>query len=117
MPPDNITLADTDPVGLYRAHLGDAADRLATLPEHMLPGIVRYVLFGVKPGSFLCSMMAGDIPLAMRRADAANVAALPSYVEFIRSGCPSNCRGGSRSVRDWCEAGGLLRSEVGHAAE
>ena len=99
-----------DPVGLYESFRGAEAGKLAALPPYMQPGIVRYVVYGVKPGSFLLSVFAGEQELAERRADTLNKKLLPLYAEFLGRGCPPECWGSSDKVRAWIESGGL----VGH---
>jgi hypothetical protein len=100
---------EKDPVRCYRLFKGDWADYVERLPDYMRPGVVRYILFGVKPGSFLCAIFAAEWHLAGIKADAVNAGLISTYRELLASGCPSECWGSSQSVREWCVDGGLLR--------
>lgn len=104
---------DMDPVRVYRSALGDEwAGELAKLPAHMQPGIVRYVLLGIRPGSFLCAVFANERELAEVKADYINRPLLGAYQHFTIWGCPSPCHGSSDNVRTWCEAGGVVGREA-----
>lgn len=106
----NILNADiaADPVDEYRFHLGDQADWVAELPEHMRPGLVRYVLYGIIPGRFLRAVMANEWELAKRKADEINAKVLPAYMDLLAFGCPEGCHGNPEKVRAWCEGGGWI---------
>lgn len=100
---------ERDPVAAYRAFRGNhEADELALLPGHMQAGIARYVLCGIKPGSFLRAVFADDFEMARLRADDINLAALSAYQNFLENGCPAACWGRPEHVQAWVEGGGIV---------
>lgn len=99
---------ESDPVATYRAYRGMEADELGKLPAYMQAGMARYIILGIKPGSFLRAVFSDEFENAAYRADEVNKALLPAYQHFLENGCPSSCWGSSEKVRAWCEARGLL---------
>lgn len=99
----------THPVESFIEHAGATVDtHLALFPDYMQPGIVRFVVLGIKPGSFLLALFAGERELAERRADETNRPLVKQYFDFIESECPADCHGSSEKVRAWIERGGLI---------
>ena len=98
-----------DPVAAVSKSLGRTdSPFMARLPTYMHPGIARYVLAGVLPGSFLRAVFAGERELAEMKADATNRQLLEVYADFLEFECPQDCWGSPRLVQAWCEAGGLF---------
>lgn len=98
-----------DAVGTFRAYTKASSDTiLAEIPEYMRGGICRYILLGIKPGSFLTAVIAGERFIAERRADDFNAKIIDTYFDFFRSECPAGSHGTPRKVQDWCEIGGLI---------
>lgn len=102
---------------LARAKLGSdyepsvLAARAPLLPEYMLDGVSRYVLFGVPPGSFLTAVLRSDLIAAAQCADDINRRLLFDWAAFVYQHLPMVA---VRSYFDgWVAAGGL----VGHAVE
>lgn len=62
----------------FRAALADSL-----VPPHLHEGLVRWVEFGIPPGSFLRSVIANDLLGAVSRADDHSLAALPAIVSFL----------------------------------
>lgn len=105
-------LLDRDPVAAFSKHANPAAsDVLSRLPDHMRPGIVRYVLFGVTPGAFLRAVFSDEQEIAANRADSINRILIDRYRDFLELEAPQNCWGSSDKVRAWCEQGGLFGKE------
>jgi len=81
---------EADPAGTYdritRSEWGTGLDRW--LPRHMHAGMVRYVLLGVRPGSFIQAIIVGDYFEACRRADDPNRAGLFGYAMFLHNYAP-----------------------------
>ena len=93
----------------YAAALGqDWADGLDALPEHMIGGVVRYVLHGVPAGNFLAAVIRGDLFGALRGADDINKNMLPAYANFFWNHAPSICFGSEQAYDDWVKAGGVM---------
>ena len=100
---------ERDPVATYQAFRGThEADELRKLPAHVQPGIARYVICGIKPGSFLRAIFADHFENAAHRADDTNAASLPAFRDFLENGCPASCWGSPEQVQTWCEQGGII---------
>jgi hypothetical protein len=101
---------EADPVGTYdRLTGGNWGPGLAKwVPENMRPGVVRYVLLGVRPGSFLCAIIEGDYFEACRRADDINRAALWHYAMFFHNYAPGGCFGSRDHLVGWLRDGGMM---------
>jgi hypothetical protein len=93
----------------YAKHTGrpDWAEQLAILPDHMVAGMVRYLVWGIPPGSFLGAVLSGDLFGALRRADGTNMNALPAYGRFLINYAPSGSYGSPDRVAAWLREGGL----------
>jgi hypothetical protein len=82
------------------------------IPEHMHDGIVHYILYGLRPGSFLFALVSGDFWEMARRADAENFAAFQSYAKFFYNDTPGGCFGSIEKVVDWMNHKGMEFKEV-----
>jgi len=93
----------------YAKHLGPVdAEGLLAIPSHMVGGIVRYVLHGIKAGGFMDAVIRNDLFKAVGKADDVNREYLHAYCNFFYNHAPSNCFG-SKDKRDaWIKAGGLI---------
>ena len=83
------------------------AELLDLIPQHMVDGMVRYLVKGVPPGSFLRALLSNDFMGAMSRADDINQQALPRYARFLMNGAPIGAFGSEENVSDWISSGGL----------
>lgn len=83
------------------------AELLDLIPQHMVDGMVRYLVKGIPPGSFLTAVLCNDLMGAMRKADDVNIHALPSYARFLMNGAPIGAFGSEENVSDWISSGGL----------
>ena len=96
----------------YRAVYAEAtrhewAEFLGLIPQHMVDGMVRYLVKGIPPGSFLTAVLCNDFMGAMGRADDVNQHALPMYARFLMNGAPIGAYGSPENVKDWIAEGGL----------
>ena len=99
----------TDCIQEYRERFGDTwADGLerAPIPDHMKPGIVRYVIRGVAPGHFLQAVFKNDLMAALQRADDTNKRLLWEYGNILYNYTPVGCYGSDEKFKAWVEAGG-----------
>ena len=78
------------------------------IPEYMIGGLERWINHHIKPGDFLCAVLANDLTEACGRADDTNQHILFAYVEFLHNYAPSQCWGSPEKVRQWA----ALRSEA-----
>ena len=83
-------------------------EKLATIPEHLRPGLQRYIEQGIEPGSGLMSILM-DKPLSLVLADCDDdtVAGLRSIVKFLYNNAPGSSWGSRAHVEAWMEAGGI----------
>lgn len=105
---DIAAMIEGSPVQTYRTYCNGLAGWLEHIPAHCQPGLVRYVILGIRPGSFLCAVLAGERELAERRADDINRPRLERYADFLQHGMPPNSAGSPKLVQAWCERGGLI---------
>ena len=97
----------------YAEHLSEAwAQGLDLLPDYMVGGVVRYVLHGIKPGSFLTAVIDGDLFMALRKADDTNQQSLPQYARFFWNYAPSECFGSVNKRSEWVKKGGVVGVEA-----
>ena len=80
----------------------------AGIPEHMIHGVVDYVLRGHIGGSFLTTIFEGNFIYAWSLADMKNQDALSKYAKFLCVYAPSVCYGSKQHVQDWVRDGGYL---------
>lgn len=89
------------------AQLREAAEHRG-VPDYMIGGLVRYVLHGVPPGSFLTAVMENDLTGAYGRADEQNTAAMRAWVMLTYNDLPAGCHGSPEAVDGWLARQGLL---------
>lgn len=96
-------------VSAYASATSDRwADGLRFIPPHMVDGMVRYLLKGVPPGSFLTAVLSGDLFGALRGADHINETALVGYARFLTNCAPMGAYGSPEAVNDWIKSGGIF---------
>jgi hypothetical protein len=80
-------LEDLDEKGQREFDLRAEAAALG-VPSHLVEGLVRYVVVGIKPGGFLYACLANDLLGAARRADPESLAGLGAVARFIIAHVP-----------------------------
>lgn len=85
----------------------------------LLFSLRRYVLFGEKPGGFLCAVIENDLFKAVGYADPTSQDLLPDIVEYLSNYPPSNSHGSVERRRKWQARGGMTEGrddrELGEA--
>ncbi len=76
-------------------------------PMIMSDGLTRYILRGVRCGSFLTAVLENDLKGAVSRADLGNRVVLHEYVAFLYNHAPNGCWGSPENVMVWQDQGGL----------
>jgi hypothetical protein len=71
------------------------------LPEHMYDGVVRWVLDGVHPGSFLLYVLENNLYLSAFQADHLNRHKLVEWGRFCYWYLPGGCYGCPENVKTW----------------
>lgn len=75
------------------------------VPEHTLEALNNYFKFGWEPGSFLMSVLCGDLYGAAGRADHMNTPSLAYIAKYIMNEAPYGSWGSVEAVRDWVNKG------------
>lgn len=73
------------------------------VPAHLHDGLVRYLLQGTLPGSFLTAVLRNDLREAVLRADPASFAGLPALLVFLATYTPAGCHGSPAAVARYCD--------------
>lgn len=89
----------------------------ADVPEHVKPGLLKYILYGCSVGHFLTAVLGNDLKGAVGHADEENTKRLPQIVRFLYTYAPHVCWGSVERVVQWKEKGGLLGREQGSEAQ
>lgn len=88
-----------------------AKARLAGVPDHCIDGLIRYIVDGVKPGTFLQAVLRDSLVDAASHADDINRHALLAYAHFLYSHTPRGCWGSAEAVQAWR---GTAKMEADH---
>lgn len=87
----------SDVAELCRARLEECG-----VPESLHGGLVRYLVDGVRPGSFLAAVLQNDLHEAVLRAHPSdNLLALTELVRFLFNETPADCWGAPDKVTAW----------------
>lgn len=68
---------------------------------YMKEGLQLWVEKGIRPGSFMSSMLANDFINAALRADATNLQNLQEWARFIYNELPPDCWGSWETLKEW----------------
>ncbi len=82
------------------------------IPPYMHLSLVRYILLGEFPGSFLTNLLKGDLFATLAYADSTNIKILHHYGDFLYNNAPRPCFGDPDSVLQWGKRGGQLGPET-----
>ena len=77
------------------------------VPARMHDSIIRYILFGTRPGSFLRAVISNDLMKSARRADPDNLKALPAFAHFLHNYAYPELFGSPEKMKHWMKIGGL----------
>jgi hypothetical protein len=71
------------------------------IPDHLRPGLARYLLNGVLPGGFLSSMISNDLMGAVTVADQKYRESFFEIARFFILYMPRNCFGSPEAIHEW----------------
>ena len=71
------------------------------LPDYMKPGVLRWVIDGVPPGSFLTALFQNNLHYAVMKSDQTNYERLFGWVLFVHYNVPSKCHGSADVMSNW----------------
>lgn len=71
------------------------------ISEHLHGGLVRYLVYRIRPGSFLTAVLENDLKTAVAKADSISRQMLPELVDFLYRLAPRKCWGSVEAVDAW----------------
>lgn len=78
------------------------------IPEYMREGVYHYVMDGIRPGDFLCSLFRGaSLTEIVARADNTNQRYLLKWAQFMYMYMPAESQGTLEKFNSWIKMGGL----------
>ena len=76
------------------------------LPEHIRPGMERYIEEGIIPGRFLSLVIQNDLVGAFGYADDINSSRLKDICDFMYNDVPIPAWGSKKKMEAWSESKG-----------
>lgn len=73
------------------------------VPEHTQEALANYFIYKYEPGSFLTSVLCGDLYAAAARADHINRTALADIAKWIANNAPNGSWGSREAVQGWLQ--------------
>lgn len=70
-------------------------------------GLVRYVVDGIVPGSFLTAVIEDKFKEAVVRADENSLSNIRSIALLVYNALPTHCHGSHSTVNEWSAMGGM----------
>jgi hypothetical protein len=86
------------------------------IPEHTRETLINYFVYGYSPGGFITAVLAGDLYLAIGRADSQNRQGLAEIALWIRENAPPGSWGSYEQVDHWLKDTGNMRSAFAEMA-
>jgi len=75
--------------------------RAENIPLGMISSIIRYIVFGIQPGSFLSAVFRNELVGAYSCADSDNEVLMRGYADFLYSHAPTECWGSKAKIDAW----------------
>jgi len=85
----------------YDELLEKMLDSECFVPDHMRQGYLRYLQYGIKPGSFGTAILSNDLKNAVCTADHINSQYIITTVKFMIWNFPANAWGSDEIVNNW----------------
>ena len=76
------------------------------ISDRMMPGIRRWIDYGITPGDFLWAVICNDLRGAVSCADDENLPNLPAFVAYFYNEAPAACWGSVEKATLWCDTAG-----------
>ena len=80
------------------------------VPSHTVEALERYWNHGFEPGSFLMSLLMGDLYAAVARADHWNKGNFAAIVDYVVMEGPEGSWGSEYAVRNWIAKGDAFQN-------
>ncbi len=78
-----------------------------TIPQHLRPGLDRWIMDGQPPGDFLQAVFRNDLQLAVCHADPVSLQYLREICLFLHNNAPPDSHGSAGIAVAWEKDGGL----------
>ena len=78
------------------------------LPEHIRPGVQRYIENGILPGDFLRAVICNKLKESFMYADDTNLLRMQDIVSFFYTQAPFDCQGSEEIMISWSVKGGTI---------
>jgi len=75
-----------------------------SIPPRILEAINDFVWYGVKPGSFVSSVLSNDLIDAVVYADDISLQAIRPICKYVYNAVPSKCWGSREKVQDYIKS-------------
>lgn len=75
------------------------------LSQALREGVQLYIEHHLKPGDFVCAVLANDLRETCARADFWNLRRLPEIVAWFHDHAPTQCWGSREKVSAWLAKG------------
>jgi len=79
------------------------------LPEHMQPGMRRYIELGIPPGSFLRAVLENKLVESFQYADDINLHRMFDFASFLYNEINRGCYGNEDTVEEWINDHTIIR--------
>ena len=89
--------------------------RDSVLPDNLRDSLDAYVESGRATGGFLQACINNDLGLAVSRADAESLKAIPAIIGYLYNECPSGCSGKDLAYEAWIDKKRAERKAQDHA--
>lgn len=73
----------------------------AQIPEHLMKGMVDFVMRGRVPGDFLTAVIENNLSGAIGRADLQSLSCIKVIVRWFYNIAPGDCWGSPEKLSDW----------------
>jgi hypothetical protein len=84
-----------------------AASAARKVPDYMLPGLARWIMWGIYPGDFLTAVIHDSLKEAAMRADVNNQRLLWQWADVMYNCVPNEAQGSIQLAKDWNKRGGV----------
>lgn len=101
-------MSSSDELEKFEWNLADSYFNKYGLPDHVVGGIRRYIVYGIKPGSFLTALFEGDLFAVYALADHVNLPRIGDFVGWIYNHAPILCWGSPTKAAAWIARGGMM---------
>lgn len=102
-------ISDAASLEAYRRDFPDwLAGAAKEVPDYMLPGLARWIMWGIYPGGFMQAVIRNDLKDAAGRADENNQRRFGNWVIVMVNYVPSEAQGSEQAMFSWNARGGVL---------